>query len=66
MKATENKLIKAFENPRYRVELHEVNHKYIIAYESSKYHAINYSEAISDYNMASYLFELKLTELEGQ
>lgn len=61
----DSKLIKSYENPRYKVELLEMNHSYTIKYENNKIHGVNYSEAIKDFKMASALFDMKLEELDG-
>jgi hypothetical protein len=62
---TTEKLIKSLENPRFKIQLFETNDKYVITYENNQHHGINYSEAIQDYKMAAYLFDLKVAELEG-
>jgi hypothetical protein len=60
-----DKIIKAYTTKRYTVELYETTgNSYIIKYENT-YSEAQYSEILNDYNMASYMFELKIDELEG-
>lgn len=62
-----DQLIKSINTNRYNIELFQTNNdKYIIKYENNKFHGVNYSELINDYKIASYLFDLKIEELEGQ
>jgi hypothetical protein len=60
-----DKTIKAYNTKRFKVELYETTgNSYIIKYENT-YSEAQYSEVLNDYNMASYLFDLKIDELEG-
>jgi hypothetical protein len=60
-----DKIIKAVTTKRYAVELYETTgNSYIIKYENT-YNEAQYSEILNDYNMAAYMFELKIDELEG-
>lgn len=62
-----DKLIKALTTSRYKVELIETdNAQYIVQYEAKRYGERQYSEPVNDYNTASFLFDLKVDELEGQ
>lgn len=61
-----DKTIKSYFGKRFSVELMETpSGLFIIRYDKADYMTPQYSEAIKDYNTASYLFELKLDELEG-
>lgn len=58
--------IKAYTTRRYTVELYETsNLSYIVKYENHLLGEPHYSELLSDYNMASYMFDLKCEELQG-
>jgi len=60
------KTIKAIYMTRYTVELVEASSgDYVVVHYNGSTQGINYSEAIKDYNMASYLFDLKVDELSG-
>lgn len=59
------KTVKSIHTKRYSVELVKVNELYYIRYEKSVIHGEKLSEAIKDYSLASYLFDLKLNEFEG-
>jgi hypothetical protein len=62
-----DKTIKAIYMKRFSVELSETSSgKYVILYRNSFTEGVNYSEIISDYNTASYLFDLKVQDLDGQ
>jgi hypothetical protein len=60
-----DKKIKAIETKNFTVELHETSDKYLIKYENHSYGGAHYSELLNDYAMATYLFDLKVSELEG-
>lgn len=63
---TDSKLIKAFSNKRFRIELYQTpEDQYVIKYDTNSYHGVNYSEMIKDYKIASQLFDMKLDELDG-
>lgn len=58
--------IKAFNNKRFSVELLQAsNNVYTIKYENKRLGEPQYSENIYDFNTASFLFDLKIEELEG-
>lgn len=60
-------LIKAIITNRYSVELFETPcNLYGIKYTNFSTERNEYSELTLDYKMASYLFDLKVDELEGQ
>jgi len=60
------KTIKAIYHSRFTVEIIEESRgKYVIVYYNGTTQGVNYSEAISDYRTASYLFDLKVDELSG-
>ncbi len=62
-----SKSIKAFSNNRFNVELIQASDDvYTIKYENFKFGEPVYSENITDFNTASFLFDLKIEELEGQ
>lgn len=46
--------------------LRDVDDLYAIAYSTAYDARIHYSENIREYSLASQLFQMKLTELEGQ
>lgn len=63
-----DKLIKAILNSKCAISLWEANNGYYITYIVSDippYKPAIYSEVIKDLNIAMYLFDIKLTELEG-
>lgn len=61
------KTIKLIDTFRYKVELARLqDDSYIINYRSKIVGLENKSETIKDYNIASFLFDLKVEELEGQ
>jgi hypothetical protein len=61
----DSKLIKAYTSGRYRVELHEEGQGYKVKYEAKRHGEVQSSETIKDYNTASFLFDLKIDEFEG-
>lgn len=60
------KTIKAIHTKRYEVELVQLDNAYYIAHNTSVLNEPKFSENITDYNTASFLFDLKVEELEGQ
>lgn len=60
-----NRLIKSYTSRRYRVELYETPYgKYVVQYDKAN-DELQHSEDIEDFNLASFMFEMKCTELEG-
>ncbi len=59
------KTIKEIDTFRYRVELNEEGNAYKIEYTNKVIDSIGGSEIVTDYNIASFLFDLKVSELEG-
>jgi hypothetical protein len=60
-----NKVIKAISTNRYEVELSkDQDDMYQIKYVSNILVGASYSECLQDYGMASYLFDLKVADLE--
>lgn len=59
------KIIKQITLPRYTIKLVEINDAYIIEYTNNQTSGVNFSESIEDYKNASFLFDLKAEELEG-
>lgn len=58
-------VLKAYTTKRYSVSLYETSSgKYLITYENT-HNEPQHSEILSDYNMASYMFDLKIDKLEG-
>lgn len=55
--------IKLISTHRYEIGLYEIEGQYIVAYSSSENAVVG--EPIADFNIASYLFEMKRKELEG-
>lgn len=63
---TTDKLVKSLTTKNFRVELLETDTGgYIVAYESKRFGDRQYSETVKDYKLASFLFDLKANELEG-
>ncbi len=61
-----DKLIKAISTSKYTVELIETpSSQYIVQFEAKRYGERQYSEPVTDYKTASFLFDLKVDELEG-
>jgi hypothetical protein len=61
-----DKVIKALNTSKYSIELVETpSHMYVVQYEAKRYGERQYSEPVNDYNTASFLFDLKIEELEG-
>ncbi len=62
-----NDTVKHIGTQRFEVAvLRDQDDMYCIAYQTAFSPHISYSEQISDYSMATFLFDLKLNELEGQ
>jgi hypothetical protein len=62
----QTKLIKSITTKRYTIELTEKNDgMYYIYYDGKNMKHARLSEAIKDFNTATYLFDLKLREFEG-
>ncbi len=62
-----SKTIKAFSTKNYSIELVEHNSGYYyINYQNHKNVGMLSSEMVVDFKMASYMFDLKHEELEGQ
>lgn len=59
------KTIKQVDTHRYRVELVQSGDEYVIHYESKLYGVPSKSELIKDFNFASFLFDMKIDEFEG-
>jgi hypothetical protein len=63
---TEATLVKSVGNRRFDIDLLQVDSgKFYIRYTNSETGASDFSEAINDYGTATYMFDLKLMELEG-
>lgn len=61
-----DKLIKALNTSRYTIELFQTpSDSYVIKYRNNKNYATSFSEPMKDYKMASYMFDLKADELDG-
>lgn len=59
-------VIKYYSNKRFGVELSQHSENvYVVRYENLHTGHSQYSENISDYYTASFLFDLKIEELEG-
>jgi hypothetical protein len=62
----QDKLIKALHTSRYSIELFETaSNLYIIRYENPKNGVYRDSEAMKDFKMASWMFDVKVEELDG-
>lgn len=60
------KTIKSIDTFRYKVDLIEtINDTYIIKHESKVYGLPSKSEEIHNFKTASFLFDVKVDELEG-
>lgn len=62
------KIVKMIGNKRFILELAQINGEYVIILEERKGDKVGiqqYSEVIKDFNLASFLFDEKLIELEG-
>ncbi len=61
------KTIKLVDTFRYVVELEQTEEgTYVVNYGSKVVGLVNRSEVVKDYSIASFLFDLKVEELEGQ
>lgn len=59
--------IKLIGTKNFEVELYEMpSGLYCIRYENRRLGGSDYSENIQDFKTASYLFDVKVAELEGQ
>lgn len=57
--------VKSIETDKYRVTMHKTDYdEYFIFYANGE--GPNFSENIKDFPTASFLFDLKVRELEGQ
>ncbi len=59
------KIIKEVTTHRYQVKLVELNNTYVVEYTSNLVQGVNHSEPVNNYNLAAFLFDLKIEELEG-
>lgn len=60
------KLIKMIGTKRYEVILRQdQDEMYFIEYENREENVVRKSELLTDFMLASYLFDVKVTELEG-
>lgn len=59
----ENQLIKLVETNSYTVGIIQTDEGFVVQHGNSK--VLHNSEVIFEYNTASYLFDLKLQELQG-
>lgn len=60
-------LIKSITTNRYSVELIEdIDSQYTVLYTHISMPETKVSESINDFYMASYIFDVKVQELEGQ
>lgn len=65
-KEVQNKLLKSVSKKRYDVGLYEKpTGAYVIVFEDTANETTHASEIIQDYNMASFMFDLKVQDLEG-
>lgn len=62
---TNLKIIKLIGTKTYEVEMLEAHAGYYIRYEERDEAISHYSELISDFAMASFIFDLKVNELAG-
>lgn len=61
-----NKTIKAISTKRYEVELKETAAgNYVILHYDTLTDTKHFSELVNDYKAASFLFDVKVEELEG-
>lgn len=61
-----DKLLKAINTSKFKIELVETeDNKFIVQYESNRFGERKQSEPVNDYNTASFIFDLKVEELEG-
>lgn len=64
MKMFENKTVKSFITKKFEVSLvQDYNGRYKITYKTGK--TSNESEWITDFGTASFMFDLKIKDLEG-
>ncbi len=60
-----NRLIKSLTTGKFKVELYETPEGYQIQFDTNR-GDVKQSETINDFNMAAFMFEAKIQELEGQ
>jgi hypothetical protein len=58
-----NKVLKSICTSRYLIELRQIEDSYLIITEDDR--DVTYSSPIYDYNLASYVFDMTVQQLEG-
>lgn len=62
-----NTAVKYVSNQRYEIGvLKDQDDMYCVAYYAVGMEDVHHGEQLTDYNMATFLFDLKFAELEGQ
>jgi hypothetical protein len=63
----EFKTIKAMFKPNFEVSLlRDADDIYVVEYKNSSYGETKQSENIRDFHLASYVFDVKVADMEGQ
>lgn len=61
-----SKLIKSITTNKFEIMLCELpNGQYVVCYETTLSEGLIFGEPVSDYNNASFMYDIKLKELEG-